>query len=130
MTSFECSLLSSEIEKKVKLPENQLVWIATCGSASGNSIAGEGQDSVARAFLVAGAPRVMATYSSIDNEVAQTCTREFFQNLRAAVKAAGTTERAVPWLNARALKATRLGLLEDQTIVKQEVAAYVLVGTP
>lgn len=130
MLSAGDKLLSSEIEKKVKLPGNQLVWIATCGSADGNSIAGEGQDSVARAFLVAGAPRVMATYSSIDNEVAKSCTQDFFRKLQAAIKKAGAAEQADPWLNATVLKATRLGLLRDQTIVKQEVAAYVLVGAP
>lgn len=131
MLAGQEKLLASEIERTLHLTGNQLVWLSTCDSAAGKTIVGEGQDSLARAFLLAGAPRVMATFTSIENKTAQACTQNFFANLQKAMDNAGQVSgQATPWLNAKALKQTRLELLQDKRNTAKDVGAYILVGLP
>jgi CHAT domain-containing protein len=61
----------------LRLPRTRAVVLAACGTARGQRNAGEATISVARAFLAAGAPSVVATLWPIDDEPAA----EFFPRL-------------------------------------------------
>lgn len=61
----------------MRLPRTRVVVLAACGTASGEEREGEGNISVARAFLAAGVPSVVATLWPIEDEPAA----EFFPGL-------------------------------------------------
>jgi CHAT domain-containing protein len=58
-----------------------VVVLSACNTASGRRFAGEGSLSLARAFLYAGADRVLATRFQIDDEAAAALSTAFYQSM-------------------------------------------------
>jgi len=92
-------LLASDIASHT-FPNTRLVVLASCESAAGRYLEGEGFDSVARLFLDAGVPSVVASLWRLDDD-AMPLLIQFHRELR-------TTRDA-----ARALRAAQLTLLGD-----------------
>ncbi len=84
-----------------------VVVLSACNTASGRRFAGEGSLSLARAFLYAGADRVIATRFQIDDEAAATLLTAFYRSMwhdglapPAALRQAQLTLRRDPrWLS-------------------------------
>lgn len=76
MTSAAGGLRVRDIAS-MALRQTRVVVLAACSSARGQELAGEGSISVARAFLAAGVPSVVATLWPIDDEAAA----DFFPRL-------------------------------------------------
>jgi CHAT domain-containing protein len=108
------SLLGSRDLEDLVLRRLRLVVLAACGTAAGGAPNREGSLSLARGFLVAGVPAVVAALWSIDDRDSASFLRLFHQHLAAG---------AAP---AAALRAAQLAFLHQPPLTW---AAFELVGT-
>jgi CHAT domain-containing protein len=74
-------LLTADIER-LPLSDVRLVVLANCGSANGKGAAGEGTMSLARSFLGAGAPAVVASLWQINDKFASNFFLRFYGRLQ------------------------------------------------
>lgn len=74
------NLYASEIQA-LQLPETRLVVLGACNTASGYVWKQEGVANLARPFLAAGVPAVVATLWKVDDKVAALVFNEFHKNL-------------------------------------------------
>ena len=96
---------------------NDLVVLSACQTARGRIFAGEGVQSLARAFLQAGARSVVASLWNINDEGAVGLMQSFYRNLSTGRSKAGAL---------RAAKLASLGRGEPPVVW----AAFVLLGEP
>lgn len=83
----------------LRLPQTSLVVLAACATAAGEIRSTEGTISVARAFLAAGVPSVVATLSPIADEDAADFFPRFHQNLvRGASPAEALRQTQLEWI--------------------------------
>ena len=111
-------LYAFEIERQA-LPQVRLVVLAACGTAAGETWRLEGTLSVARPFLAAGVPAVVASLWDVDD----TTSRRFFVAFHRNLLAAGDP--------ATALRETQLTLLRgsDATLAHPSSwAGFVSLG--
>lgn len=74
----EGSVLRAEEIRSMRLPSTRLVVLAACAAGSEESgRSSQGVSSLARAFLAAGAPVVVASYRAVDDEVAASWSGRF-----------------------------------------------------
>jgi CHAT domain-containing protein len=96
---------------------SDLVVLSACQTARGSVIQGEGVESLAGAFLHAGARSVVASLWNVNDERTATFMEAFYRHL-----AAGQP-------SAAALRAAKLELLADPATASPRVwAAFVLIG--
>jgi len=115
----EGALDAGEIAR-LRLPATDLVVIAACSSGRGETRQMEGVPSLARAFMIAGAPTVVATLWDIDDEL----TSPLFMTFQRAL-AAGATP-------ARALQQAQIAALHSSDPTKRQPSTWggiVVVGT-
>jgi len=110
---FDGLLQSREIER-LELPGSAVV-LASCASASGQWLRGEGVTSLARSFLIAGAPSVLATRWPVDDRQSAVFFARFYRHLSDGADL------------SNALKKTRRDLAA-QAYPMRFWAAYVLYG--
>ncbi|HYC87806.1 MAG TPA: CHAT domain-containing protein [Thermoanaerobaculia bacterium] len=101
----------------LRLPRTRVVVLAACGTARGQQRAGEATLSIARAFLAAGAPSVVATLWPIDDDPAA----EFFPRLHRYL-ADGLTP-------AEAVRATQLEWIRRRDAPPGLWAAVQIIGS-
>jgi len=92
-------LLASDVASYT-FPNTRVVVLASCESAAGTYIEGEGFDSVARLFLDAGVPAVVASLWPVDDD-AMPLLINFHRELRRTLDA------------ARALRAAQIAVVEN-----------------
>jgi CHAT domain-containing protein/tetratricopeptide (TPR) repeat protein len=73
---------------RLRLPDARLVVLSACRTAAGHDYEGEGVSSLARWFLAAGAPAVVATLWSVVDDEAREVVVSFHRHLRAGKDAA------------------------------------------
>jgi CHAT domain-containing protein len=78
---------------KTRLENIQLVVLAACHTASG-PIQGEGVQSLARAFLAAGVPNVVASLWNVEDSVSSRLVQVFYEHLRQGDSAPVALRRA------------------------------------
>ena len=110
------STLSARQIESLRLPRAPLVVLAACSTARGDVRWSEGALSLARAFLVAGAPAVVATAWQIDDAEAERFFPRFHDHL-----AAGLTV-------AEAVRMTQLECLHDPRTSPATWAAIQTIG--
>ncbi|MFY9819961.1 MAG: CHAT domain-containing protein [Thermoanaerobaculia bacterium] len=93
-------LMAANIEH-LSLADTRLTVLASCGGASGTVAAGEGTLSLARSFLAAGTPAVVAGLWSVDDQLAATLFLRFHERLRMGKDA------------VTALREVQLAMLQD-----------------
>ncbi|MGH7488043.1 MAG: CHAT domain-containing protein, partial [bacterium] len=98
------------------LPHTRLVVLSACSTASGNVRATEGTISVARAFLAAGVPSVVATLWPVDDQQATA----FFPIVHRYLS------RGIP--AAEAVRAAQIEAIHDSTAPPSLWAAVQVVG--
>lgn len=72
----------------------RLVVLASCGSATGRVISGEGVQGLASAFLAAGVPSVVASLWPVDDDLTALLMDRFYHHLSAGVRAADALDQA------------------------------------
>lgn len=86
------------------MPATRLVVLAACSTATGRLAKGEGVLSLARPFLAAGVPAVIASLWQVDDAAAEELMRLFYQRLRGgddALTALGAAQRSLLTLAPR-----------------------------
>lgn len=78
----------------LRLNHLQLVVLATCVSARGRTSPSEGTQSLARAFLMAGAPAVLGSLWKVDDTDSAELISEFYRRLRVGENAASALRSA------------------------------------
>ena len=114
----DAALYAHEIYR-LRLPATRLVVLAACDTGRGRLSRSEGVDSLARAFLAAGVPAVVASLWSIDDQAAAAFFVDFHRRV-------GGGEDPV-----HALRAAQLALLQgaSETLrLPRSWAAYQLIG--
>ena len=115
------ALYAFEIERQA-LPQVRLVVLAACGTAAGEALRLEGALSMARPFLAAGVPAVVASLWDVDD----TTSRRFFVAFHRNLLAGGDP--------ATALRQTQLGFLARATsrsaIHRAGLASSAWAGSP
>lgn len=101
----------------MSLPRTRVVVVAACSSARGEERAGEGGMSVARAFLAAGVPSVMATLWPIDDAAAASFFPRVHRHLAAGVAP------------AEALRAAQLESIQQRDAPLDMWAAVQVLGS-
>ncbi len=76
---FDSLLLSNRLEQSHL--GAALAFIATCESADGKNIEGEGVMSLARSFFLAGCPSIVASLWEVENDYAKKITQDFYEHL-------------------------------------------------
>ena len=113
------SLFAHEISR-LQFTRTQLVVLAACSTAVGSISRGEGVVSVARPFLLAGVPTVVASQWDVDDRATQQLFREFHWRLVQTQDPVG------------ALRAAQLTLLKSENAFLASPAswgAFVALGT-
>lgn len=77
----EPGLLTAEAVSGARFAKTRLVVLATCEGAGGGSAGSEGTLSLARAFLAAGVPAVVASFSTIGDQAAASLFPAFHRRL-------------------------------------------------
>jgi len=115
----EQSLFAHEIAR-VRFPATRVVVLAACSTAAGFVSRGEGVVSVARPFLAAGVPLVVASQWDVDDRATEQLTFGFHREL------------AKSGNPVQALRATQLAMLRSGDAVEarpESWGAFVAVGT-
>jgi tetratricopeptide (TPR) repeat protein len=95
----------------------RLAVLASCNSASGAVLSGEGMLGLASGFLAAGVPAVVATLWPVEDRHAERFTRRFYDELAADRSVADALRRTRNWLRT-----------QPATAAPDHWAAYVLLG--
>jgi CHAT domain-containing protein len=74
-------LLTARDISRARFDRAQLVFLAACGTGSGSASASEGTLSLARAFIAAGIPTVIATLWPVDDSLAASVSTTFYRQL-------------------------------------------------
>jgi len=99
----------------------ELVVLSACETGLGEEIRGEGLIGLTRAFLYAGAPRVLVSLWKVDDRATAELMVRFYRGLEEP--AAGTA--------AETLRAVKLALLQEERFAHPaHWAAFVLIGLP
>ncbi len=96
---------------------HDLVVLSGCGTALGESVPGEGMNSLARAFLFSGTRQVAATLWSADDTTASTLMEQFYRQLLLHGKSA-----------SQALRTAQLDLIESRRAPPLYWAGFVVEG--
>jgi CHAT domain-containing protein len=115
----EQSLFAHEIAR-IRFPRTRVVVLAACSTASGVVSRGEGVVSVARPFLGAGVPLVVASQWDVDDRATEQLTLAFHREL---------AKSGDP---VRALRAAQLAMLRSGDTLQalpENWGAFVAVGT-
>jgi len=105
---------------RIRLPRAHVVVLAACSTGAGAVSRGEGVVSIARPFLAAGAPVVIASQWDVDDRATETLFREFHRALAETHDPIG------------ALRIAQLSLLHDPSranAAPANWAAFVALGT-
>ncbi|HVR08505.1 MAG TPA: CHAT domain-containing protein, partial [Thermoanaerobaculia bacterium] len=78
----------------LRLPRTRLVVLASCSTASGRVSRTEGVESLARPFLAAGVPAVVASLWDVDDAAASAFIRRFYRHLARTFDAAAALREA------------------------------------
>jgi CHAT domain-containing protein len=102
---------------KLPLSGCQLAVLSACGTSTGKEVLLETPASLARAFLAAGANRVVASQWNANDESTRALMMEFYRQLRGQLRAEGSGRRAGAAARldyALALREARLALLKHK----------------
>lgn len=110
-TKIAGALYAFEIEHQA-LPQVRLVVLAACGTAAGEALRLEGALSMARPFLAAGVPAVVASLWDVDD----TTSRRFFVAFHRNLLAVGDP--------ATALRQTQLGFLREGDVTLSHPSSW------
>ena len=92
--SSEKGVLTAGEISRFHLPRLELVVLSACRTVRGRVSLSEGNQSMARAFLAAGAPTVVATLWRVDDAESAELISDFFRRLRAGENAASALRSA------------------------------------